>query len=170
MVFVACGLNHKTAPLGVRERFALTTSNDSSILHRITEDLDIDEAAVLFTCNRTEIYCNTKDPEIIIPWISAEKEISINEVAPYFYSHTAEAGIKHLMRVGTGLDSMMLGEPQILGQMKKAYSDASQAGTIGNNLDAIFQYIFQACKKIRSTSGVGRNPISIAYISKLCRP
>lgn len=163
MVFVACGLNHKTAPLGVRERFALGASNDSSILHRFTEDLDIDEAAVLFTCNRTEIYCNTKDPEIIIPWISAEKDISINEVAPYFYSHTEEAGIKHLMRVGAGLDSMMLGEPQILGQIKRAYSDANQAGTIGNDLDSIFQYIFQACKKIRSTSGVGKNPISIAY-------
>lgn len=163
MVFVACGLNHKTAPLGVRERFALSASNDSSILHRFTEDLDIDEAAFLFTCNRTEIYCNTKDPQIIIPWISAEKDMPIVEVSPYFYSHTEEEGIKHLLRVGSGLDSMMLGEPQILGQIKKAYSNASQAGTIGNNLDAIFQYIFQACKKIRSTSGVGKNPISIAY-------
>lgn len=163
MVFVACGLNHKTAPLEVREKFAFSASNDDSILQRFTTELDIDEAAFLFTCNRTEIYCKTEDPQIIIPWISAEKNMLVSEVSPYFYSHTAEAGIKHILRVGSGLDSMMLGEPQILGQIKKAYNSASQAGTIGNNLDNIFQYTFQACKKIRSTSGVGKNPISIAY-------
>ncbi len=163
MVFVVCGLNHKTAPLNIREKFALAASNDSNILHRFTDDLDVDEAAVLFTCNRTEIYCNTTDPKIIIPWISTEKDIPINEASSYFYSHTEESAIKHLLRVGSGLDSMMLGEPQILGQIKKAYSLASQAGTIGSNLDSIFQYVFQACKKIRSTSGIGKNPISIAY-------
>lgn len=163
MVFVACGLNHKTAPLNVRERFALPTSNDRNILQRLTHNLDVDEAAVLFTCNRTEIYCNTKDPKTIVPWICAEKNIPLREAAPYFYSHTEEKAIKHLLRVGSGLDSMMLGEPQILGQIKDSYSFASQSGTLGNNLDSIFQYIFQACKKIRTTSGIGKNPISVAY-------
>lgn len=163
MVFVACGLNHKTAPLSVREKFALPAGNDRSILHRFTDDLDVDEAAVLFTCNRTEIYCNTEDPEIIVPWVCAEKNIPLHEAEPYFYSHTEESAIKHLLRVGSGLDSMMLGEPQILGQIKESYNFASQSGTIGNNLDSIFQYIFQACKKIRTSSGIGKNPISIAY-------
>ncbi len=163
MVFVACGLNHKTAPLDIREKFALSTSNDNNILHRFTNDLDVDEAVVLFTCNRTEIYCNTKDPEIITPWICAEKNISLREVKPYFYLHTEDNAVKHLLRVGSGLDSMMLGEPQVLGQLKEAYNFASQSGTIGNNLDAIFQFVFHACKNIRTKSGIGKNSISIAY-------
>lgn len=163
MVFVTCGLNHKTAPLNIREKFALHANNHSNILHRFTDDLDVDEAAVLFTCNRTEIYCSTDAPQIIIPWICAEKNIPIHEAEPYFYSHTEEKAIKHLLRVGSGLDSMMLGEPQILGQIKDSYSFASQSGTIGSNLDSIFQYIFQSCKKIRTNSGIGKNPISIAY-------
>jgi len=163
MVFVTCGLNHKTAPVNIREKFALQANNYNNLLHRFTDDIDVEEAAILFTCNRTEIYCSTSNPEAIVPWICAEKNIPVQEAEPYFYSHTEEKAIKHLLRVGIGLDSMMLGEPQILGQIKDSYSFASESGTIGSYLDSIFQYIFQACKKIRTTSGIGKNPISIAY-------
>ncbi|MDF1758400.1 MAG: glutamyl-tRNA reductase [Legionellaceae bacterium] len=163
MVFVACGLNYKTAPLDIREKFAMSADDSSQLLHDFTNSLDIDEAAILFTCNRTEIYCHTDNPNKIIPWVSDTQKIATESIRPYFYTHQENEGIKHLMRVGSGLDSMMLGEPQILGQIKQAYSLANEAGTIGGLLDPIFQYTFQACKKIRNSSGVGKNPISIAY-------
>src|SRR3990167_6632820 len=127
MVFVACGLNHQTAPIHIREKLALS-NNGSDVLQRITYELDINEALILFTCNRTEIYCEANNYTDIIPWLSTEQKLSTQEVSPYFYSHTEENGIKHLLRVGSGLDSMMLGEPQILGQIKTAYNTASRAG------------------------------------------
>lgn len=163
MVFIACGLNHKTAPLYVREKFALSAKNSNQLLHSFTDTLNIDEAAILFTCNRTEIYCNADDSSKIIPWISDTQNLPIESITPYFYTHHENAGIKHLLRVGSGLDSMMLGEPQILGQIKKAYNLASEAGTIGSHLNSIFQFTFKMCKKIRTNSGIGKNPISIAY-------
>lgn len=163
MVFIACGLNHKTAPLHIREKFALNVTNNDGLLQRFTRELNINEAAILSTCNRTEIYCNTSNPNDIISWVASEKKITSNTIKPYFYSYYDSLGIKHLIRVGSGLDSMMLGEPQILGQIKQAYNDASNAGTIGKELDGIFQHVFQSCKKIRNLSGIGKNPISIAY-------
>jgi glutamyl-tRNA reductase len=163
MVFVACGLNHKTAPLHVREKFALSNDNNLGLLHRFTKSLNITEAAILSTCNRTEIYCDISDHSKIIPWISKEQNINLDSILPYFYTHQEENGIKHILRVASGLDSMMIGEPQILGQIKNAYHLAKDAGTIGDNLNPIFQYIFKTSKKIRTNSKIGENPTSIAF-------
>ena len=163
MVFVACGLNHKTAPLHIREKFALSTDNNTGLLHRFTDSLNITEAAILSTCNRTEIYCDIADKSKIMPWISKEQNLNLDTILPYFYIHQEEYGIKHMLRVASGLDSMMLGEPQILGQIKNAYHLAQKAGTIGNNLNPIFQYIFKTSKKIRNNSKIGENPTSVAF-------
>ncbi|RAP34725.1 glutamyl-tRNA reductase [Legionella quinlivanii] len=167
MVFVACGLNHKTAPLDIREKIAVSPAFQDSILHRLMYLPAVNEAAILSTCNRTEIYCETEEPDLLVPWIAREHHLHAEELQPYFYLHHGEEGVRHTLRVASGLDSMMLGEPQILGQMKQAYHHACQAGTIKSNLRSIFEYVFSASKRIRSRSGIGSNPVSIAYAAVL---
>ena len=163
MVFVACGLNHKTAPLDVREKVALSVERQDTLLRSLAGLPAINEAAILSTCNRTEIYCETDDPQCLAPWLASEHQLSPELITPYFYMHSEHQGVRHALRVASGLDSMMLGEPQILGQMKQAYQQARQVGTIKNNLQYIFPYVFSATKRIRNQSGIGKNPISIAY-------
>jgi len=163
MVFVACGLNHKTAPLEVREKVAMPASLQDSWLQRLADLPAIHEAAVLSTCNRTEIYCDTDDPDSLVPWIAQENHLHLEQLSPYFYMHHGHNGIRHTLRVASGLDSMMLGEPQILGQMKQAYQQACRAGTVKTNLRSVFEYVFSASKRIRTSSGIGTNPVSIAY-------
>ena len=163
MVFVACGLNHKTAPLDVREKVALPVAMQDTLLNSLVGLPAVNEAAILSTCNRTEIYCDTDDPNSIAPWLAREHQLSPDTLAPYFYMHQGQQGIRHTLRVASGLDSMMLGEPQILGQMKSAYQQACRVGTIKSNLQYVFQYVFSASKRIRNLSGIGNNPVSIAY-------
>lgn len=163
MVFVACGLNHKTAPLNVREKIALPAAMQNDLLHSLVDLPAINEAAILSTCNRTEIYCDTEDPEALIPWLMREQEFHPERASTWFYSHHGHQGVRHTLRVASGLDSMMLGEPQILGQMKQAYQQACRAGTVKTNLRTVFEYIFSASKRVRTRSGIGANPVSIAY-------
>ncbi|MFA6302836.1 MAG: glutamyl-tRNA reductase, partial [Legionella sp.] len=113
--------------------------------------------------NSTEIYCETKDPNILCEWLAHTHKLPYDSIAPFFYLHQDQQGIKHTLRVASGLDSMMLGEPQILGQMKQAYQQACQAGSIKGQLRPVFDYVFNASKRIRTLSGIGNNPISVAY-------
>jgi glutamyl-tRNA reductase len=163
MVFVACGLNHKTAPLHVREKVALPVAMQDILLNRLVDLPTVNEAAILSTCNRTEIYCDTEDPDSIAPWLAHEHKLSADALTPYFYMHHGDHGVRHTLRVASGLDSMMLGEPQILGQMKQAYQHGCRIGTVKSNLQSVFQYVFSASKRIRNSSGIGNNPVSIAY-------
>ena len=158
MAFVACGLNHESAPIEVREKFALSSITDS---HRLNHFLN--EIVILSTCNRTEIYCDTDNPNHLITQLTDVFQCSPDELTPYVYLYQDQAAVRHLLRVASGLDSMMLGEPQILGQLKRAYMDACDAGTVKKSLRHIFQAIFSAAKRVRTQSGVGNNPISIAY-------
>ncbi len=162
MTFVACGLNHKTAPLEIREKIAPPGMQDE-LLHNLIQLPTIDEAAILTTCNRTEIYYHTHKPQSIAPWLAAQHRLPIEKISPYLYVHPGHEGIRHTLRVASGLDSMMLGEPQILGQMKQAYQHGCRSGTIKNHLRHAFQYVFRASKRIRNCTGIGNNPISIAY-------
>jgi glutamyl-tRNA reductase len=163
MVFVACGLNHKTAPINVREKVALSPAIQDSVLHSLLSRPEINEAAILSTCNRTEIYCDTHDPKIITQWLANEYQLIPEYLSPFLYVHKGYQGIKHTLRVASGLDSMMIGEPQILGQMKQAYQQACRLGTLNTQLRPIFEYIFSASKRIRTQSGIGTNPVSVAY-------
>lgn len=163
MTFVACGLNHKTAPLSVRERVALVPGQHAVLLERLMQEPHIHEASLLSTCNRTEIYCETDAPDALGRWLSYQHDISESDVRNYLYQHTEQDGIRHTLRVASGLDSMMLGEPQILGQMKQSYQQALQAGTVKSTLRGIFEHVFSASKRIRNLSGIGKNPVSIAY-------
>lgn len=163
MVFVACGLNHKTAPIDVREKVALPPTMQDSLLHSLLNVPEVNEAAILSTCNRTEIYCDTHNPEVISRWLAQEHQIAPELLTPFWYLHEGNEGIKHTLRVASGLDSMMIGEPQILGQMKQAYQQACRLGSVKSQLRPVFEYIFSASKRIRTRSGIGTNPVSIAY-------
>lgn len=162
MVFVACGLNHQTAPVSVRERVALSLSQQAPALASLLSQTPTTEAAILSTCNRTEIYCQTDCPDALIPWLAKNNALSVEELAPFCYVHTAERGVHHILRVASGLDSMMLGEPQILGQLKEAFRQAESLGAVKKDLRPVLEYVFQASKRVRSQSGIGNNPISVA--------
>ncbi len=163
MVFIAYGLNHKTAPLEMREKIAVSSNRHDLLLPQLLDGGMANEAALLSTCNRTELYCDTADPERLMAWFAKEHGLNTQTLSPYSYLHQAHEGIRHTLRVASGLDSMMLGEPQILGQMKEAFQKACALGTIKTNLRQIFDYVFQASKRIRTSSGIGTNPLSIAY-------
>lgn len=163
MVFVACGLNHKTAPITVREKVASTPATQDILLNKLVNIPAVNEAAILSTCNRTEIYCDTAEPELLAQWLAKEHQLPQESLSPFFYLHKGDQGIKHTLRVASGLDSMMLGEPQILGQMKQAYQQACRLGAVKTQLRPVFEYIFSASKRIRTLSGIGTNPISVAY-------
>lgn len=163
MVFLACGLNHKTASLELREQLTFHAADHDRILHDLTAHPGVNEAAILSTCNRTEIYCDTHEPAQIAAWLASINQLSLPELTPHLYSHQGQHGIRHTLRVAAGLDSMMLGEPQILGQLKQAYQQACQAGTVKQQLRAVFEYVFGATKRVRYQSGIGNNPVSIAF-------
>ena len=164
MTLLALGINYTTAPVAIRERLAFP----ADILPNALQDLlivnEINEAAILSTCNRTEFYCSTQsdNQKILIDWIAQNKQINAQDLTPYLYCHTDNATIRHIFRVACGLDSMILGEPQILGQMKTAYQTACDAGTIGKLLGKLFQHTFTAAKKVRTDTAIGSSPVSVA--------
>lgn len=166
MVFLACGINHKTAPITIREKVSVSDEqHNQSLLKKLLATSHVTEAALLSTCNRTELYCDASDAQLISAWFAKEHGLSEVEVTNSFYHYHENEGVKHAMRVACGLDSMMLGEPQILGQMKNAYRIAESIGSIGATLRPIFHHVFSASKRIRTHTGIGVSPVSIAYAS-----
>ena len=165
MAILTLGLNHNSAPVSVRERLAFPTERLQIALQELIRLPDIREAAILSTCNRTEIYCGTErsGQEIVIDWIARERSLQQADFRPFLYSHTDAATIRHMFRVACGLDSMILGEPQILGQMKTAYQTATDAGTLGKTLGKLFQHTFSAAKKVRTDTAIGSSPVSVAF-------
>lgn len=166
MVFLALGLSHKTAPIDVREKIAQPNDQKSkSLLEKFINLPYVNEAALLSTCNRTEVYCDTSDRDAIMPWLAEHHQLEKHYLHKHLYHFENFDAIKHAMRVASGLDSMMLGEPQIFGQMKSAFKLAEDVGSIGPTLRPIFHHIFSASKRIRSNTAIGVNPVSIAYAS-----
>lgn len=165
MTFLAVGINYNTAPISVRERLSFPTEILESSLKGLLRVKDIEEAAILSTCNRTELYCssNLNNEQTLINWVSETKQINIEDFAPYLYFHTDRSVCRHIFRVACGLDSMVLGEPQILGQMKTAYQAAFDAGALGKNLGTLFQHTFTAAKKVRTDTAIGSSPVSVAF-------
>ncbi|MFQ5659223.1 MAG: glutamyl-tRNA reductase [Gammaproteobacteria bacterium] len=165
MGLLAFGLNHTTAPLEVRERVTFGDDMVPDALLELTKKRGIDEAAILSTCNRTEIYCNieTHHHQEPIDWFSHYHGFKQADLKPFLYSHPDANAVKHILRVASGLDSMVLGEPQVLGQLKDAYQTAVKTGCIGQLLSRLFQHSFMVAKQIRSKTEVGRHPVSIAF-------
>ncbi|HHZ71434.1 MAG TPA: glutamyl-tRNA reductase [Methylococcaceae bacterium] len=165
MTLLAIGVNYNTTPLAIRERLALSTEHLSAALIDLRKKSGISEIAILSTCNRTEFYCrlNCDNQQIIIDWITNHSNLPQDEITPYLYCHTGPELIRHMFRVACGLDSMIIGEPQILGQMKTAYHAAYEAGTLGKQLGKLFQHTFSAAKKVRTDTAIGSSPVSVAF-------
>ncbi|UTA47474.1 glutamyl-tRNA reductase [Simiduia sp. 21SJ11W-1] len=164
MTFLALGINHHTAPLALRERVAFAPEAVAGALQQARQALGTQDVAILSTCNRTEIYTFANiETGKLVEWFGQYHQIPAEELLPYHYVHQGEAAIGHMMQVACGLNSLILGEPQILGQMKSAYAVACEAGTVQSPLHAAFQHIFSIAKKVRTETAIGENPVSVAY-------
>jgi glutamyl-tRNA reductase len=157
------GLNHTTAPVEVREQVVFAGDQIGRALARLTELQGVTEAVLLSTCNRTEFYVITDDSgrDALQSWLHNEGNLD-PAFADTLFSMEEEQAIRHIFRVACGLDSMVLGEPQILGQLKDAVRDAEQVGSIGRQLGALFQHTFSVAKKVRTETEIGANPVSVA--------
>ncbi len=166
MSLLTIGVNHTSAPLELRERVAIPDSALPSALSALMQTPTIDEAAIVSTCNRTELYCSVDSFEAgkiaTVKWLSDFHNIDIDHNQSYLYNHNDQETAKHMFRVASGLDSMVLGEPQILGQLKQAYQHAVGAGTLGKQLNQLFQHSFNVAKKVRTHTSIGTNPVSVA--------
>lgn len=165
MPILALGLNHHTAPVDIRERAAIGEGQLGNALKALREVHPVKEAAIVSTCNRTEFYCGMQSQDIdsIVQWMHRYFELRDNRFEPYLFHHADREAVRHLMRVCSGLDSMVLGEPQILGQIKRAYRDADEHGTLGNELSPLFQTAFSVAKKVRTDTAIGNSPVSVAF-------
>jgi len=162
MTLFALGLNHTTAPLPVRERVVFHVEKLFDALGELTRERSAAEAAILSTCNRTELYLSTDQPQTAAEWLAHYHRLQPDELQPYLYTLPQAEAVRHTFRVASGLDSMVLGEPQILGQMKEAVRAAESAGTLGTVLHKLFQRSFAVAKEVRTTTQVGANSVSMA--------
>ncbi|MDQ6684078.1 MAG: glutamyl-tRNA reductase, partial [Pseudomonadota bacterium] len=165
MSVFALGLNHTTAPLDLRGRFAFAPQQLAEALRGFRSRLErIDEVAIVSTCNRTEIYVGA-DPAAIEPalgWLAGIGQVSAPTLRAHSYVREGPAAARHAFRVASGLDSMVLGEPQILGQLKQAVREADSAGTLGSMLQQMFQRSFAVAKEVRTSTEIGTHSISMA--------
>ncbi|MFW6191809.1 MAG: glutamyl-tRNA reductase, partial [Thiohalospira sp.] len=166
MSLIAFGLNHRTAPVDIREQVAFPPDRLDEALADLRASVGVEEAAILSTCNRTEIYCGgDRQPatEELVGWFSRYHDLEPTAVAPYVYVHPDREAVRQVMRVASGLDSLVLGEPQILGQLKGAYEAAAAAGSVGGQLNRLFQQTFAAAKQVRTDTAIGASAVSVAY-------
>ena len=169
MTLFVLGINHTTAALSLREKVAFLPENIGEALQHACDKTGVEEAVILSTCNRTEIYLAGHDSpdqssaQKILDWLADYHSLSVGELTDCHYFHNDQDAIRHLMRVASGLDSMILGEPQILGQLKSAFAVAQQQGTVSGKLHSAFQYVFAIAKRVRSETAIGENPVSVAY-------
>ena len=165
MTLLALGINHRTATVEVREQVAFTPAQLETALGELRGLPQVKEAAVLSTCNRTELYCVT-EPQgeaVILDWLGRFHGLPVEDLSRCAYHYLDNEAARHLMRVAVGLDSMVLGEPQILGQLKDAYQASRQARGLGKELECLFQHTFSVAKQVRTETGIGKNPVSVAY-------
>ena len=165
MSLYALGLNHRTAPLDVRETIAFPPDAMGHALRDLLGQPKVKEAAILSTCNRTELYVHGSEPAPVVRWMEDFHRVPKDSLAPYIYALPRERAITHAFRVASGLDSMILGEPQILGQMKQAVRHAESAGTLGLVLNRLFQRTFAVAKNVRTNTDIGTASISMAAAS-----
>lgn len=166
MSILAYGLNYRTASVELRERVAFLEDDVHDALRQMQIDVPaVREAAIISTCNRTELYC-ALHPEAepdLAHWLAKYKPVSTTELDDATYTHWDQDAVKHQIRVASGLDSQVLGEPQIMGQVKAAYEAARISGTLGPELNLLSQIILRTAKQVRSRTEIGRNPVSVAY-------
>jgi len=160
------GMNHKTTPIELREKLATPADQITAILQTMIDHEAIREAALLSTCNRVELTLVTHNPEIAIAiahaWFASKAGVALDAILPHLYAHTTEDAVLHLFRVASGLDSLVLGEPQILGQVKASYDQALTAKTAGHILHRLYQSTFAAAKRARSETSIGRQSVNVS--------
>ena len=161
MALFALGLNHQTAPIDIRERVVFHVERMRDALGQLRRSL-ASEAAILSTCNRTELYLAAEQPAAATDWLAQYHSLRADDISPFLYTLTREHAVRHAFRVASGLDSMVLGEPQILGQMKDAVREAQAAGTLGTVLHKLFQRSFAVAKEVRTNTQVGASSVSMA--------
>ncbi len=165
MSLLVLGLNHRTAPVDIREQVSFSPELLGQSVRALQNIDGVSEATIISTCNRTEIYCglDLNSVENIIDWLHCHLQANPQQFSPYLFRHFDQNAVKHLLRVCSGLDSMVLGEPQILGQIKQAFLIASENGTVGKQLTQLFQHAFKVAKQIRTETSIGNSPVSIAF-------
>jgi glutamyl-tRNA reductase len=168
MNIIVLGINHKTAPVEVREKYSFKEEELPDALQKLKSIEEVLECVIISTCNRVELYALmlTEDIEGLLDflsWRARFKEHSLDQLRTLLYSHLNEKALEHICRVSSGLDSMVIGEPQIFGQMKDAYNIALRAGTTGPIFQSLFPQVFSLVKKIKSATNVGRNNVSVSY-------
>jgi glutamyl-tRNA reductase len=165
MTLVACGVNHLTAPVAMRERVVFGPEELENALRELRACANVEEAAILSTCNRTDLYIGlmSESDAAVKDWFSGYHGLANSELERHLYTHRASHAVRHVMRVASGLDSMVLGEPQILGQLKGAYSAALETGTVGTVLGKLFQQAFFVAKRVRTDTAIGSSAVSVAF-------
>ena len=165
MALLSLGINHLTAPVDIREKVAFAPEQMGRALHELQNIPAINESVIVSTCNRTEIYCDASSDcrEVITHWLTTHHGIGDDGLAPYIYQHSDQEVARHLFRVASGLDSMVLGEPQILGQLKDSYDRARGDKAVNSILDRLFQHSFSVAKRVRTDTEIGSNPVSVAF-------
>ncbi|NLS11652.1 glutamyl-tRNA reductase [Vibrio sp. SM6] len=165
MPLLALGINHNTAPVELREKIAFGPDKLPKALAQLSTNGLVNGSVIVSTCNRTEIYCDIKAgaQQELIAWLEQFHGVSGDALKPSLYLHQDQAAIKHLMRVACGLDSLILGEPQILGQVKQAYAQAREHTAINPALEKWFQKTFSVAKRVRTETDIGGNAVSVAY-------
>lgn len=167
MALLALGINHKSASVALRERVAFAPEQMIEALQDALRESDLVEIVILSTCNRTELFVSTgassADQFTLLRWLSEYHHISADDLQSCYYCHEADEAVRHMVKVASGLDSMVLGEPQIFGQMKSAYAVAQEAESVGSELSRVFHHVFSVAKKVRTDTAIGENPVSVAY-------
>ncbi len=165
MTLLALGINHKTASVDLREKVAFSPEKLTLALQQLKNHPEVLSGVIVSTCNRTEVYCEISQsgPGVIIDWLIKFHQITAEELMPSLYFHEEQAAARHLMRVACGLDSLVLGEPQILGQVKQSYSESKDVEAVGGTLEKLFQKTFTVAKRVRTETDIGGNAVSVAY-------
>ena len=166
MTILTLGLNHKTAPVVTRERLTFGPDVIVGALRSLTEHTPVDEALILSTCNRMEVYCALDGggcEAAVREWLGNFHGLEPQLFAQHLYCHQDRDAVTHLLRVASGLDSMVLGEPQILGQVKAAFQTAKAANATGRMLGKLFQHTFSVAKQVRTDTAIGSSPVSVAF-------
>jgi glutamyl-tRNA reductase len=165
MPLIALGLNHLTAPVSLREQVAFDENAAGAALLELAGEPGVEEALILSTCNRTELYVGVTAGAEGIPqaWLSRHHHLTPGKLDEFLYRHEEQDAVRHMFRVATGLDSMVLGEPQILGQVKNAYQQARQAHALKAPMDRLLQHTFAVAKRVRTDTQIGAQTVSVAY-------
>lgn len=163
MSFFALGVNHQTASVELREKVAFNPERLNQLLTQQMHHHTLNDMVVVSTCNRTEIYAMAETSDILLDWLAQSNKIDVKQLSNHVYCYENTEAVSHLMRVSSGLDSLMLGEPQILGQVKTALSISKDVGVISQQLNQIFEYAFYAAKRVRTETAVGSHAVSMGY-------